>query len=200
VENNLTIYEKNEFENLEGIIGREMKSFMAVGNALLTIRDNNLYREEFKTFEEYCRGRWGMGKTHANCLIGASAVAENLTAAAVKPTCEYQIRPLTVLDPDQQCDVWAEAVRAADGKVVTYKQVKGLVDKLVGPKFLKPPKEPEEYTDAVYFATIALSQLSRIRDKDPRRDEAINMVSDWVEKEKNREKERKMTKSLETNN
>ena len=34
------------WQTLEGISGREMKSFMAVGKALLTIRDQRLYREQ----------------------------------------------------------------------------------------------------------------------------------------------------------
>ncbi|MGP8106294.1 MAG: hypothetical protein ACLQLE_10435 [Desulfobaccales bacterium] len=55
-----------ELETLEGVIAREMGSFMAVGNALLTIRDNRLYREGFKTFGDYCRGKWGVGKSYAN--------------------------------------------------------------------------------------------------------------------------------------
>jgi len=99
-----------------------MGFFVAVGNALFTIRDRRLYREEFKTFEDYCRGKWLISKTHANCLIGGSRVVENLTACAVKPTCEYQIRPLTVLEPDQQCEVWEEAVKTAPaGKVCHFR-------------------------------------------------------------------------------
>ena len=52
--NTLTINEKAEFETLEDTIKREMGSFMAVGNALFTILDRRLYREEFNTFNEYC--------------------------------------------------------------------------------------------------------------------------------------------------
>lgn len=35
---------------------------MAVGKALLTIRDSKLYREQFQTFNYYCKARWGMVK------------------------------------------------------------------------------------------------------------------------------------------
>ena len=123
-----------------GIIGREIKSFVAVGKALLTIRDSKLYREKFKTFKDYCTEKWNMSKTHANRLIAGSQVAVNLTPRGVlctpceiQPSSEYQIRPLTILEPAQQCEVWEEAVRSADGKVVTYKQVKDAVTKLIGP-------------------------------------------------------------------
>ncbi len=66
MKDHLTTNERMELETLEGVIAREMGSFMAVGNALLTIRDNRLYREGFKTFGDYCRGKWGVGKSYAN--------------------------------------------------------------------------------------------------------------------------------------
>ena len=88
----------------------------------LEIRVKRLYREDFKTFKDYCRRKWGMGKAYANYLITGSRVAVNLaTCVATMPPCEtqpiseYQIRPLTILNPAQQCDVWEEAVRSADG-------------------------------------------------------------------------------------
>jgi hypothetical protein len=133
---------------LEGIIQREMGSFMAVGKALQKIREQRLYREEFKTFAAYCREKWGVSKDHATRLITGSKVADNLmprgilcTPCEIQPIHEQQVRPLAVLDPDQQCEVWEEAVRSADGKTATYKQVKALVEKIVGPAEPIPPKE-----------------------------------------------------------
>jgi hypothetical protein len=117
-----------------------MGSFIAVGRALQTIRDQRLYREGHKTFKDYCNDKWGVGRAYANYLIGGSQVAANLATAValctpceIQPIHERQVRPLTILDPAQQCEVWEEAVRSADGKVVTYKRVKALVDELVGP-------------------------------------------------------------------
>ena len=193
----LSEIEKTEFEILEATIKRSMGSFIAVGKALFTIRDSRLYRGKYKTFEDYCKQKWGVGRSYARYLIDGSLVATNLlthdvhpgaqlyTPCEIQPIHEKQVRPLVVLEPAQQCEVWEKAVRSADGKIVTYKQVLTLVKEVVAPVAPKP-KEPEEYSDAVGFALVALSQLSRIRDKDPRRDEAINMVSDWVEKEKNK--------------
>ena len=200
----LTEIEKTEFETLEGIIERSAKSFVDVGNALLTIRDRGLFREGHKTFNDYCKAKWGMGKAYANRLIVGSQVAENLaphgarlTPCEIQPIYEYQVRPLVILDPGQQCEIWEEAVRTADGKVVTFKQVKALVAELVAPAPPVPPSRggarkpgfdylgvPIKYLDkdspAIYFASLALSQLSRITADDPTRDEAIKMVSDWV--------------------
>jgi hypothetical protein len=44
----------------------------------------------------------------------------------------------------------------------------------------KPPPEYPDYMEAVYLATIAISQLSRIRDNDPYREKGFQMVSDWL--------------------
>ena len=117
-----------------------MKSFVAVGKALLTIQVQGLYREGYKTFEDYCRGKWGVGRSYANYLIAGSRIAINLSTAVdtmppceIQPINEKQVRPLAVLEPDQQCEIWEEAVRSADGKVVTFRQVKALVTELIGP-------------------------------------------------------------------
>jgi len=105
-----------------------------------------------------------MGKAHAARLITGSQVAVNLRqecnvmphgttlpACEIQPTSEYQIRPLAILDPGQQCEVWEEVVRTADGKVVTYQQVKALVAELIGPAPSPPPQkkqeDPEPFSD-----------------------------------------------------
>jgi hypothetical protein len=51
----------------------------------------------------------------------------------------------------------------------------------------KPPPEYPDYMEAVDLATIAISQLSRIRDNDPYREKGFQMVLDWLtEKQKGR--------------
>jgi hypothetical protein len=109
---------------LEGIIERSGKSFVAVGKALLTIRDSRLYREQFQSFNEYCTALWGIGKSYAGYLISGSTVATNLSVpddhpggqlcppCEIQPVYEKQVRPLIVLEPNQQRDVWGEAVRS----------------------------------------------------------------------------------------
>jgi hypothetical protein len=107
VEDHLTTNERMELETLEGVIAREIGSFMAVGKALYAIRDRKLYRERFLNFQVYCNERWGLGRGHANCLIRGSKVAANLlthdgrrgdqlyTPCEIQPIHEQQVRPLT---------------------------------------------------------------------------------------------------------
>jgi hypothetical protein len=120
VEDNLTT-QLSEIETLEGVIRREMGSFIVVGKALQTIRDRKLYRERYRNFKEYCADKWGMSRQYSYNLISGSQVAENLSTRAdnfaplvkIQPISEYQVRPLTILEPAQQCEVWEEAVKSA---------------------------------------------------------------------------------------
>ncbi|OGP70319.1 MAG: hypothetical protein A2Y80_09065 [Deltaproteobacteria bacterium RBG_13_58_19] len=113
---------------------------MAVGKALFTIKERGLYREGFKTFKDYCKQKWGVGRRQAGHLIVGSQVATTLgtrvplcTACEIQPIYEKQVRPLTILEPDQQCEVWEEAVRSAAGKNITYNHVRATVTALIGP-------------------------------------------------------------------
>ena len=46
----------------------------------------------------------------------------------------------------------------------------------------KPKTGPQEPSDAMSFATIAISQLERIHPKDPMREEAYRRVENWINK------------------
>ena len=54
-----------------------------------------LYRLSHDTFEDYCKERWGMSKTHANRMIDSAEVVGNLTPIGVTPATESQARPRT---------------------------------------------------------------------------------------------------------
>lgn len=105
-----TSTESDELRNLEEIIGRSLKTFMEVGNALMTIREKRLYRVTHDAFEAYCNERWELSKTHVNRLIDASKIAENLTPIGVIPASESVVRPLSPLSPSQQREAWLRAV------------------------------------------------------------------------------------------
>jgi len=112
---NLTIVEHQDLERHEAIIERGLQTFTEVGNALLAIRDERLYRKDYSTFEEYCRQKWGMSRIHAHRLIESATVAQNLLPMGniAPPSNERQSRPLASLAPEQQREVWALAVETA---------------------------------------------------------------------------------------
>ena len=53
-ENLLSEAETLELRRLEARVEIGLKAFWEIGQALSQIRDKRLYRENYKTFEEYC--------------------------------------------------------------------------------------------------------------------------------------------------
>src|SRR6266851_1670786 len=99
---------------------RGIRAFVEVGEALMEIRDNRLYRSDYATFEEYCRERWGWSRRHADRQIAAAEVAGNLRPQGLTPASEKQARQLVDLTPEQQATV-AEQV---DFSTATAKEVR----------------------------------------------------------------------------
>ncbi len=123
----LTFAEKERLRTLEIKIADGLQTFVEVGNALLEVRDNTLYRDTFTTFEAYCRERWGMSRFYAHRLMGAATIAQNLLPIGNMPDAESQVRPLAGLPPEQQREAWAVAVESAPAGRPTARQVQEAV-------------------------------------------------------------------------
>ncbi len=115
----------------ESVIERGLATFVEVGQALMEIRDRRLYREQYETFEDYCRERWGWERAHAYRLIDSAQVAKLLSPIGDKPKNEAQARELVPLlrqDEAKVIEVWRE-LREQYGEEVTAARVKNLVSK-----------------------------------------------------------------------
>ncbi len=110
----LSSEEKIILKKEEAVISKGLSTFRDVGEALVAIRDRRLYREDFSSFEAYCRGKWGISKTQANRQIAAAKVAENLAPIGLIPANESVVRPLTSLNADQQRVVWEKLTKSVD--------------------------------------------------------------------------------------
>jgi hypothetical protein len=122
------------------------RAFVEAGKALMELRDRRLYRSTHKTFEEYCKDRFGFTHRHVNYLISGAVVVENLmgtngsqievqgemgtNGSQILPTSERQVRPMVQLKPEQQCVVWQQAVEQAGGKIPSGRIVKDIVDQI----------------------------------------------------------------------
>ena len=124
------------------------RAFYKAGCALRELRDRRLYRSTHRTFKEYCQDRFGFTRRRSDYLIGAAEVVDNLSSKAepkpkreplvlVLPTSERQCRPLTKLEPEQQREIWREAVESSRGKVPSGKVVSDLVARIQGKSKLK---------------------------------------------------------------
>jgi len=184
-ETSLTKIEQQKLEALEEVISDNLVAFYQVGKALSEIRDSKLYRQTHQTFEDYVADRWGMSRDYAYKLVTASEVVDNVDHGIQKPTSERQARPLTALPPQQQQQAWKEAVETAPKGKVTAKHVAEVVERRTTPA--TPKQQSHKYqiqqvSDALSFATMAISQLERIRKDDPKREEALNQVESWIRK------------------
>lgn len=132
----LTVAEADVLADCEDTISRGLMTFVEVGQALITIRDNRLYRLSHVTFEDYCTGRWNFSFQRANQFIDAAVVTELISTTTVVetpddppaqlPANEAQARPLAKLLPHPMAEpeakaaaeeeirqAWAEAVETA---------------------------------------------------------------------------------------
>lgn len=120
---------------------RVERAFFEAGLALRELREQRLYRSTHRTFEEYCYVRFGYTRRRPYQLIEAAIVFENLCTNGtqdrapsaerqVLPTSERQVRDLVNLEPEQQRQVWQQAVKQAEGKVPTSRIVRSVVEKI----------------------------------------------------------------------
>ncbi|HLF43230.1 MAG TPA: hypothetical protein VJA46_06860 [Acidimicrobiia bacterium] len=148
----------------EAIIERGLETFVEVGQALLIIRDNRLYRETHKTFESYCDERWDMSRVHAHRLIGASEVIRVLPIGNTPqaPSNEAQARALAPLKgaPDLMAEAWAEAVSESDGKP-TAKVVSEAVAKR-RQMSRKADEVAEQFAASTFGLTDGIAEMRRL--------------------------------------
>ncbi len=71
----LTPEEQSDRLHLERKVER---AFFEAGKALAELRDRRLYRSTHRTFEEYCKDRFGFERRHPYRLIEAAVVVDNL--------------------------------------------------------------------------------------------------------------------------
>ncbi|PSB28356.1 hypothetical protein [Chlorogloea sp. CCALA 695] len=128
----LTEEEEKERHRLELKVER---AFVEAGTSLRELRDKRLYRSTHTTFETYCRDRFGFTRANATYLITGASVVDNLKKMStnglqILPSNERQTRPLTKLEPNEQRQIWQQAVEEAGGKVPTGRIVQGIVQRL----------------------------------------------------------------------
>lgn len=206
---NLTPLELQTLQRHEAVITKGINSFVEVGNALSAIRDSRLYRADFSTFEDYCKTKWHMVRQTAFQFINAAKVVENIKDAEISnvshglqiepPKNERQARPLAQLDSkEEQVQAWRTANEKAklSERPVTAEDVKKAVEEIKQPekpkeilkddieKKTEPKKEVikrQEPALAMQYAIMAISQLERIRPKDPDKQKALDRVVKWIE-------------------
>lgn len=131
--------EQEELKRCEGIIKKDWKTFLEVGKALITIRDKKLYRVGHKTFENYCRTRWGYERSYGHRLMNSANVVHILWPIGNIPSGlnEAQIRPLVGLNDTEIRQVWEKVTKEHPNGTRTASIVQKCAHELF-PKAKKP--------------------------------------------------------------
>jgi hypothetical protein len=124
-------------EECEAIIERGLQTFVEVGQALLRIRDERLYRETHDTFADYCQRRWGFSRQRGQQLVEAAETTTTVVTAGLPAPPNERVARELPRDPGQAAEVWAEAVQEHGGKA-TARQVREVRDERSGAKAVQP--------------------------------------------------------------
>lgn len=128
----LTEHDRNILLQCEAVLHRGLATFFDVGEALLTIRSNRLYRVTHSSFESYCHERWGIGRSYAWRVIGAAERLKLLPATETvqRPANEFQMRPFLKLEPKAFPKAWEEVTKRAKHGNVTPTLIQTVVDEV----------------------------------------------------------------------
>ncbi len=132
--------EISRLKKCEDVIGRNLKEFFEVGKALATIKNDRLYREEYKTFEQYCKEKWDFGRKRAYQFINASDTFEKMSTIVdiPLPKNEAQIRPLLRVPEEKITQTWQEFIHENGAEAFSAKDISKFVKQKNG-----TPKTPK---------------------------------------------------------
>jgi len=211
MEKELTLTERNDLQYLEQIVEKGLSSFIEVGEALWKIREEKLYRAEFKTFENYCKVRWGFSESRARQLCIASDVAKsvkNLTVCTESHAAELAKVPtekreeVLKLAEDENGKITAKSIKKAwefiqNGEVEDepepepeqqddHEEVGGEPEdapvEVVEEEEDETPLPPGQSSWAMSHMEIVIARLEQIPDGDPDFDKAFNTLKKYLKR------------------
>lgn len=103
-------------DGLERVVRGGLQKFAEVASALLTIREEGLYKQYASTFDAYVQIRFEISRTHAYRYIAAAETLKQIgpgDSPTGESVTERVIRPLTQLPVEEQAPAWEEAKEAA---------------------------------------------------------------------------------------
>jgi hypothetical protein len=160
------------FKELDGIVANWLESSFDAGRALWIIREEELWKGEFKSFEHYCEQRWELSRAYVCRLINAAQLTAEMLPLTTKllpmgnipaPNCERQIRPLLRLKekPEKAAEAWAMAVKMANGGQITAQHVNDAVAEL---GLIPNPRKntPRKGTPTTGLRELLILELKRL--------------------------------------
>jgi hypothetical protein len=174
----ISLPESARLVTLEKTISSGLQTFVAVGEALMEIRDSRLYRVEHATFEEYCKVKWDFTDNFARRMIRGAEVVENIKTVPIGtlPQSESQTRPLAKLKPKQQAEVWQKAVERSGGQQPTAKVVEAVVSEVSK----SSPQTFDTPAHGLRYSMLAIEQMKKIQPRDREKWQAGVEVVEWI--------------------
>jgi hypothetical protein len=125
----LTKEERKTLAECESAIERNQAAFRETALALCTIRDQRLYREQFKTFEEYCQTRHGFGRKYGYRLAKAGKLLTEMGPIGdTVLTNESGARALLAAPKEKRREVLERAKAEAGDQPVTAAKITEAVE------------------------------------------------------------------------
>ena len=134
-------------EQLESEIESGIRS---VGKALMEIRDSKAYRDQYDTFEVYCKERWGFTDRHARELISAETVRAKIgTFVPVETLKTEHLLAISSVPANKQGQVAASVLAECEeqNRKPTTKDFKAAAKEFVQQK-ADPKPEPKQEPEA----------------------------------------------------
>lgn len=153
-------------EAREQMIEIGIKMSISAAKALYEIhiyKEGLLWKREHPTFEAYCSGRWGYGKSHAYRLLNVGGFihqAANSTDKIPLPISEGQARPLLQLPPERRLECWKGITSEHDPANLTSKIVTDEVGSFAAGQCIEIGRRPQQPEPSQRAAKI-LMQLRK---------------------------------------
>ena len=148
--------ERKQLIECEKTITTGRDAMFKANAALKQIRDQKLYRETFKTFEDYCFATWNLRHSAAYQRLTWAQAQAAVSATADKPVevNERQARALGGLSDGDMVCVWKQALKASNTQNPSTKNLKAARKELnlapvksgVGKPSPKPSGEADQVT------------------------------------------------------
>lgn len=178
----LTERQLAELRDCEALIANKLKTSFEVGAALAKIKADGLYKGDYPGFGDYCKDRWGFGRSHAHRLIKAAQIVADLAAASGDiplPDTEAQARELVRVPKQQHPQVMIRAAEMAGEGPLTAKFVREAVIAAVGER--QPRRAPagpfKKFPLSVWEGWV--TKLERTVDNDS--EAALDMIREVVQ-------------------